>query len=86
MFGAGYVTLTGVYLVRGTALLAERPATGLTIAFVALAVGQAVGAPLFGLLLGRTATASPAVWAFALLPAASALALPPARAALRVSR
>ena len=52
LFGAAYIMLTGVYLVWGVSALPERPATGLTIAFLMIAVGQTVGAPLFGTLLG----------------------------------
>lgn len=47
-FGAAYLILTGVYLVWGISALPERPATGVTVAFLALAVGQALGAPVFG--------------------------------------
>ncbi|MCP9223781.1 MFS transporter [Erythrobacter sp. LQ02-29] len=52
LFGAAYVTLTGVYLVWGVRALPDRPATGLTIGFLTLAIGQTAGAPLFGLLMG----------------------------------
>tara|TARA_B100000678_G_scaffold267551_1_gene253176 strand:- start:177 stop:1310 length:1134 start_codon:yes stop_codon:yes gene_type:complete len=52
LFGAAYVMLTGVYLVWGIRALPDRPATGLTIGFLSLAIGQTVGAPIFGLLLG----------------------------------
>ena len=51
VFGAAYVMLTGVYLVWGTRALPDRPATGLMIGFLTIAVGQTVGAPLFGVLL-----------------------------------
>lgn len=53
LFGAAYLTLTGVYLVWGTAALPERPASGVTLAFLALAIGQALGAPAFGFVLER---------------------------------
>lgn len=53
LFGAAYVMLTGVYLVWGTSALPQRPATGLMIGFLTIAIGQTAGAPLFGLLLGR---------------------------------
>lgn len=55
-FGAAYVTLTGVYLVWGIMALPERPAAGLTIGFLSIAVGQIVGAPLFGFLLDTVRT------------------------------
>ncbi len=51
LFGAAYVMLTGVYLVWGIRALPDRPATGLMIGFLTIAVGQAAGAPLFGLLM-----------------------------------
>jgi len=50
LFGAAYITLSGIYLVWGVAALSERPATGLTIAFLGIAVGQTLGAPVFGAL------------------------------------
>ncbi|MCJ2184917.1 MFS transporter [Novosphingobium sp. 1949] len=53
LFGGAYVTLTGVYLIWSVRLLPDRPATGLTIAFLMLAVGQTAGAPLFGWLLAE---------------------------------
>lgn len=53
LFGAAYVMLTGVYLVWGTSALPDRPATGLMIGFLTVAVGQTAGAPLFGLLVSR---------------------------------
>lgn len=51
LFGAAYVMLTGVYLVWGIHALPDRPATGLMIGFLTIAVGQTAGAPLFGLLM-----------------------------------
>lgn len=51
LFGASYVMLTGVYLVWGIHALPDRPATGLMIGFLTIAVGQTVGAPLFGSLM-----------------------------------
>ncbi|RJS93012.1 MFS transporter [Salinisphaera sp. Q1T1-3] len=53
LFGMAYVMLTGVYLVWGTAALPTRPGTGLMIGFLTIAVGQTVGAPLFGALMGH---------------------------------
>lgn len=50
LLGAAYITLSGIYLVWGVAALSERPATGLTIAFLGIAVGQTLGAPVFGAL------------------------------------
>lgn len=51
VFGAAYVMLTGVYLIWGTHALPDRPATGLMVGFLTIAVGQTVGAPLFGFLM-----------------------------------
>ncbi|WP_108502481.1 MFS transporter [Paracoccus indicus] len=51
IFGAAYVMLTGVYLVWGIHALPDRPATGLMTGFLTIAVGQTVGAPLFGFLM-----------------------------------
>ncbi|WP_320177645.1 MFS transporter [Roseovarius pacificus] len=51
VFGAAYVMLTGVYLIWGTQALPDRPATGLMVGFLAIAVGQTVGAPIFGFLM-----------------------------------
>lgn len=70
LFGAAYVMLTGVYLIWGVRAVAARPATGLMIGFLTIAVGQTAGAPLFGVLLDRLGVAE-AVTVFvvaALLP------------------
>lgn len=64
VFGAAYVMLTGVYLVWGTYALPDRPATGLMVGFLTIAVGQTVGAPLFGVLMAGPG-AGPAVICFA---------------------
>ncbi len=47
-FGFSYMALTGVYLVSGIRLVPERPALGANVAFLAVAVGQAVGSSLAG--------------------------------------
>ncbi|RTZ48274.1 MFS transporter [Candidimonas sp. SYP-B2681] len=65
-FGAAYIMLTGVYLVWGVSALPERPATGLMIGFLTIAIGQTAGAPVFGLLMDRL-TANYAVAIFACL-------------------
>lgn len=64
LFGAAYILLTGVYLVWGISAMPERPAAGLTIAFLMVGVGQAAGSPVFGLLLSQI-TADFAVVSFA---------------------
>src|SRR5690606_25005879 len=50
-FGAAYIMLTGVYLVWGVLALPDRPAMGLMIGFLTIAIGQTAGAPIFGLLM-----------------------------------
>lgn len=69
-FGASYLVLTGVYLVWGISALPERPASGAMVAFLALAVGQALGSTLFGPLMERV-SADAAVLAFAFLALAA---------------
>lgn len=64
LFGAAYITLTGLYLVWGVSALPNRPATGLMVGFLTIAVGQTAGGPLFGLMLDRL-TPDHAVIAFA---------------------
>ena len=66
LFGAAYLMLTGVYLVWGISALPERPATAVTLAFLALAVGQTLGAMAFGFLVARVPSDG-AVLAFAAL-------------------
>lgn len=66
VFGAAYLVLTGVYLVWGIAALPGRPATGVMVAFLALAIGQALGASVFGMVMERTSPNS-AVLGFALV-------------------
>jgi predicted MFS family arabinose efflux permease len=48
VFGASYIALTGVALVWATRLYRDRTEYGVGAAFLALAAGQAVGAPLAG--------------------------------------
>ena len=69
----GAMTLSGVYLVWGVSALPDRPATGLTTGFLTIAIGQAAGAPLFGLLMDRL-TAEHAVMIFAGLGLSAGLA------------
>lgn len=72
LFGAAYVMLTGIYLVWGTSALPHRPATGLMIGFLTVAIGQTAGAPVFGLLIGHVSLAT-AVWIFAAVGLAAGL-------------
>lgn len=53
LFGVAYIMLTGVYLVWGVSALSDRPATGLMIGFLTIAIGQTAGAPIFGLLMDQ---------------------------------
>ncbi|PYE82263.1 MFS transporter [Pseudoroseicyclus aestuarii] len=66
VFGAAYVMLTGIYLIWGLRALPERPATGLMVGFLTIAVGQTAGAPLFGMLLAGMG-AGPSVAVFGAL-------------------
>lgn len=75
LFGAAYVMLTGVYLIWGVRALADRPATGLMIGFMTIAVGQTAGAPLFGFLLDEMG-AGLAVTAFAAIALVSGIFTP----------
>lgn len=51
-FGAIYMSLSGVLLIWGTRVYPAAPATGVGIAFLVVALGQAVAAPLIGSLTG----------------------------------
>lgn len=51
LFGVAYIVSSGALLIRGTALLGERPELGLGLPFLAIASGQMLGAPLFGMAL-----------------------------------
>lgn len=51
LFGMAYIMLTGVYLVWGVSALPKRPATGLMIGFLTIAIGQTAGAPIFGIIM-----------------------------------
>ena len=73
LFGMAYIMLTGVYLVWGVAALPDRPATGLMIGFLTIAIGQTVGAPIFGLLMEQF-TAGYDVTVFACLTLTAGLA------------
>ncbi|MGL6249320.1 MAG: MFS transporter, partial [Billgrantia desiderata] len=52
LFGAGYMTLTGFYLVRGIEIMEEAPAFGPVLPLLATSVGQVAGSPLAGWLVG----------------------------------
>lgn len=48
VFGAVYIALTGILLVWSTRVYEASPARGVGVVFLALALGQALGAPLLG--------------------------------------
>lgn len=73
LFGVAYIMLTGVYLLWGVLALPDRPATGVMIAFLALAIGQTAGATIFGLLMEHL-TPDYAVVIFACLAITAGLA------------
>ncbi|WGF86704.1 MFS transporter [Marinivivus vitaminiproducens] len=82
LFGAAYIMLTGVYLVWGVRVFSDRPAIGLGLPFLMVAIGQAVGAPIAGGLIGTIGYAM-AFAAFAAVALLAMLATPPAVANLR---
>jgi predicted MFS family arabinose efflux permease len=48
VFGAAYMTLTGIYLVASTEIRADRPAAGPVVPFLAIGSGQIAGSALGG--------------------------------------
>jgi predicted MFS family arabinose efflux permease len=74
-FGLAYIVSSGVFLLWGIQLYADRPALGLGLPFLLLAVGQSAGAPLFGTLLERLGVAT-TLGGFALLMSAALLWAP----------
>ncbi|GAA2758023.1 MFS transporter [Actinopolymorpha rutila] len=68
-FGAVYIALTGLLLLWGARVLPRRPVVGVGAAFLLLALGQAVGAPV----LGAVADAVTLPGAFLVATAAAAL-------------
>jgi predicted MFS family arabinose efflux permease len=51
VFGVAYMSLTGLYLISGIRLLPGRLSLGPVLPFIAVAVGQAAGSPVAGLLV-----------------------------------
>ncbi|MDZ7829536.1 MAG: MFS transporter [Halofilum sp. (in: g-proteobacteria)] len=49
VFGAAYMSLTGLYLLSGIRLLPGRLSMGPVLPFIAIAIGQAAGSPAIGL-------------------------------------
>lgn len=68
-FGALYILLTGVLLVWGTRVYPHRPAVGVGLAFLMIAVGQSIGAPVVGIILAQ----GTALMAFLVFAAVAAL-------------
>ena len=64
LFGSTYIVLTGGILVWSVGVFAERPSAGLGVAFLLIAVGQAVGSPIAGAIAGA-ASLEAAFFAFA---------------------
>ena len=75
VFGAVYIALTGLLLVWGIRVHPDRPAFGVGAAFLFIAIGQALGAPLIGLLTDLT-TATGAFLAAAATSAVGAALYP----------
>jgi len=73
LFGGAYIMLTGVYLVWGIRLYTDRPAIGLGLPFLMIAVGQILGSPLAGYLIGSRGYAF-CFMAFALIAMTTMLA------------
>lgn len=81
LFGAAYIMLTGVYLIWGVRVFADRPAVGLALPFLTVVVGQVAGAPIAGGLIGRVgyATAFTAFAGIALITMLTAPETAPSR-------
>jgi predicted MFS family arabinose efflux permease len=52
LFGSIYIMLTGIILVWSVSIFHERPSAGLGAAFLLIAVGQVLGAPVAGAVAG----------------------------------
>jgi predicted MFS family arabinose efflux permease len=52
LFGSTYIMLTGIILVWSVSVFHERPSAGLGAAFLLIAVGQVLGAPVAGAVAG----------------------------------
>ncbi|WP_433036800.1 YbfB/YjiJ family MFS transporter [Actinomycetospora sp. CA-053990] len=67
VFGGVYIALSGMLLLWGTRVFPDRPVLGVGAAFLLLALGQALGAPLLGLLADHLTLAGAFLAATALL-------------------
>ena len=54
LLGVIYMMLAGAYLVWGVKIYSDRPAIGLGLPFLMIAVGQVIGAPVAGALMEAT--------------------------------
>lgn len=77
VFGATYIGLTGILLIWGTQVYPHSPVTGVGLAFLVLALGQAAGALLVGSL--STAIGPPLAFAVAALVGVAGAFVRPAR-------
>jgi len=75
LFGIAYMMLTAIYVISGIRLVPDHPALGPVVPFLAVAVGQAVGSPLAGVLVTRFGYDT-AFLAFAIMALAVAACLP----------
>ena len=75
LFGSTYILLTGVLLVWSVGVFPERPSAGLGAAFLLIAVGQAAGSPVAGILAGAANQAT-AFYAFAAAAILTACVMP----------
>lgn len=71
MFGLGYIIATGVLLLWGISIYNRRPALGLSMPFLFVAVGQTAGAPVFGMVLDASGSIT-ALGAFSIVMASGA--------------
>ncbi|WP_274193467.1 MFS transporter [Actinomycetospora callitridis] len=67
VFGGVYIALSGMLLLWGTRVFPDRPVLGVGAAFLLIALGQALGAPLLGLLADHLTLAGAFLAAAALL-------------------
>lgn len=75
LFGLAYMTLTGLYLVTAILLLPDHPSLGGVLPFLAIAVGQALGSTLTGMVVEQLGYAA-AFGGMALLGGALAAGYP----------
>ena len=76
VFGAVYIALTGLLLVWSTRVFTDRPARGVGLTFVAIALGQAGIAPALGAIADASSLVA-AFWIAALLGLAASALRPP---------